>query len=357
MLFPSHHRQFQIARHLICWSLYIIYEQAVYYYSMKGLEPVFTSLYFYLTNILLFYAQVYILERTLLCQPRRYLKAAGLTVLALLLSLSTKMLGESILVFPSLPAGQRALLFKQFLTLDFIRCINFAGLATLFWSASHLGDYQRQTAKAKLKELAAEKDKADLKWQLAESQNAYLRQQLNPHLLFNTLNFIYSSVSPYSKDGGECVLLLVDIMRYITDGADEDGMVLLQAEMDQVRNLMKINAYRYQQELQIKVEVKGDLRTRRIIPLVLLTLTENIFKHGIVKSPDRPARLSVIVDEQGNLTYHCSNYKKHVTNFQRKSAIGLHHLRTRLNHHYPGRHQWTINDQADHYALQLKISL
>ena len=118
-----------------------------------------------------------------------------------------------------------------------------------------------------------------VKMKLAQSENAYLQQQMNPHMLFNSLAFIHSTVYKISHEAAENVILLTDILRFSIEETDADGKIQLSSEAEQIENMIKINAYRFDHSLRISYIIEGDLTGHKIIPLVLMTLTENIFKH------------------------------------------------------------------------------
>jgi two-component system LytT family sensor kinase len=345
------------AAHLAGWILYILYEQLVVYWA-NGVWLNLPTIYFYVCNIGLFYAQLAVLETCITrSAPPRYLRAAAAVGLALLVTMALKLICEYLWVLPALPVTPGPKEIRYVISSDFFRCLNFAGLATLYWSASHLQDYRLAAEKAKSERLLAERDTAALEARLGEARNAYLQQQLNPHLLFNTLNFVYSSVLPFSPDGARCLQLLSEIMRFSTDGAGEDGLVSLAEEVTQVQNLIEINRYRFEGQLQVEALMEGDFASFRLLPLVLLTLTENIFKHGLVKTPGKQATLRISVSAEGQLTYQSTNYKKPSFRLKRQPGIGLKNLALRLAYTYPGRHELRIDEQSDQYLITLKIDL
>jgi two-component system LytT family sensor kinase len=354
---PAYRLSRLAVRHLSGWTAYVLYEQLVVY-STAGVWLNLSTLYFYACNIGLFYAHLRVLESTITRQSSpRYLAAGAGVAAVLAVTLLLKLLGEYLWIFPGMPAPPGTAQLRYVISADFFRCLSFAGLSTLYWSAIHIQDYRLAAQQAKNKSLQAERDRATAEARLSEAQNAYLQQQLNPHLLFNTLNFVYSSVLPYSPDGARCLQLLAEIMRYSTDGAGEDGRVSLAEEVQQVCNLIEINRYRFDGLLQLELSADADFTPFRIMPLALLTLTENIFKHGLVRTPGKAAVLQLSVSGDGQLIYRSSNYKKPAAGVLRRPGIGLRNLALRLAYIYPGRHRLVTEDRPETYTIELTITL
>jgi LytS/YehU family sensor histidine kinase len=130
---------------------------------------------------------------------------------------------------------------------------------------------------------------------LLATENAYLKSQINPHFLLNTLNFLYNSVSKLSEKIADSVMTLSDIMRYALTNADEDGKVKLESEIEHISNFIKLNQARFNQRLCIELLMEGDPEGLRIIPLVLITLAENVFKYGDLLSESYPAKINIII--------------------------------------------------------------
>ncbi|MDQ0640186.1 two-component system LytT family sensor kinase [Pedobacter sp. W3I1] len=150
---------------------------------------------------------------------------------------------------------------------------------------------------------AAEKAKFDL--QLAEremeaklqhSHNSYLKAQINPHLLFNTLSFIYGDIIATSPRAAEAVITLSNLMRYSIDSEFKAATLPLGEEIEQVKNLISLHRSRFEQELYLEFKVGDGVEKINFIPLVLITIAENIFKHGIIFDANHPAMLQIEYD-------------------------------------------------------------
>ncbi|WPU95754.1 histidine kinase [Mucilaginibacter sabulilitoris] len=245
--------------------------------------------------------------------------------------------------------------FKTYLGLNVFRSLYYLILSTVVWSAFNLGRFRRNANEALFKNAITEKANAELKFEYAEAQNAFLKQQINPHLLFNTLNAIYSSVYINSPQDSKVILLLSDIMRFSYKKADPKGRVPLKDELLQLRNLIKLNSYRFQKTFELEFNIVGHPAEFSIIPLVLITLTENMFKHGDLRVP--PHSLEITINPDGHLRYITQNVPKARGNDNENTHVGLNNTRLRLDYAYPNNYELQITEAGDLFSLELNINL
>jgi two-component system, LytTR family, sensor kinase len=190
---------------------------------------------------------------------------------------------------------------------------------------------------------------------IAELNNAVLQRQIGPHFLFNTLNFVYSAVHSYSEAAGNCILELSDVMRYVLDNCSPGKSTSLDAEISQVNSVISLNSKRFGRPLQLAFTVSGTPEGFTIVPLLLLTLTENVLKHAVLDDPRQPAHIDLSVDQQGLLTFTTANAKKR--RGHAGSGTGTRNTIKRLDYSYPGRYTLYISDVPDSYRLILQIRL
>jgi LytS/YehU family sensor histidine kinase len=155
-----------------------------------------------------------------------------------------------------------------------------------------------------------EAQKLQLEAQISQANFNFLKAQINPHFLHNTLNFLYAKSLPYSAELSEGILTLSDIMRYaLSKGNQKDGKAALKDEIEHVNNVIKISQLRFSNSLKVNFEVSGDVEGKLIIPFVLITLVENAFMHGELKSQEYP--LDIKLQVNGNsLYFYCRNKKR-----------------------------------------------
>lgn len=195
------------------------------------------------------------------------------------------------------------------------------------------------------------KEKEKLKFEYA-----YLRAQINPHFLYNTLDFLYAKSLPCSKELSEGIMRLSEILRYSVKAEDEDGAVLLSDEIEHVRNVIEINRLRFNNIIYIDFTVEGQIDNLKIIPLTLITLVENVLKHGEINNPVNPATIRLTVDENNRLCFFCRN-KKRTGPKEMSTGIGMDNTRRRLEHVYGDQYRMETTDAEGYYQTQLRIML
>ena len=189
---------------------------------------------------------------------------------------------------------------------------------------------------------------------LMQANLAFLKSQINPHFLFNSLNFLYAQVYPHSEEAAKGILLLSDTMRYALH-EDNNGKVMLSQEVKHLHNYIAINQLRFNNQLQIDFETTGNIQFLMILPLVLITFVENCFKHGALDDAAHPLviRLEAV---QNHLTFYTHNRKRHGPK-ELSTGIGLDNTRRRLDILYPDRYELRLQDEPETYTCTLTIAL
>lgn len=199
-----------------------------------------------------------------------------------------------------------------------------------------------------------EKQKTELEIEKAYANLNFLKAQINPHFLHNTLNYLYAKSIPYSAELSEGILTLSEIMRYaLTDNLSTDGKALLKDEIEHVRNVIRINQLRFSNNLKVNFEVKGVINGTKIIPFVLITIVENAFKHGDVKSTEHPVEVFLEMTD-GRLYFYVRNKKKTGPK-EISTGIGLDNIKKRLELAYGKDYVLDIQDEQDFYTTRLSI--
>jgi len=199
-----------------------------------------------------------------------------------------------------------------------------------------------------------EAQKLQLETQISQANFNFLKAQINPHFLHNTLNFLYAKSLPYSEELSEGILTLSDIMRYaLSKGNQKDGKAPLIDEIEHVNNVIKISQLRYSNQLKVNFEVSGEVVGAMIVPFVLITLVENAFMHGDLKNPDHPIDIKLQVKDN-QLYFYCRN-KKRVGPKQLSTGIGLDNIKKRLGLAYGDNYRFTVRDEPEFYTAELNI--
>lgn len=185
----------------------------------------------------------------------------------------------------------------------------------------------------------------------------FLKAQINPHFLFNTLNNLYYLAYSQSPNTTEVIAKLSQMMRYMIYDSNYQ-QVLLTKEIEYMKNYISLERLRLNNEVPIDFEVEGEVESKLITPLIFITFLENAFKHGVsANNPESWVKINIQVKDNV-CTYTVENTKlKGVIETKEKSGIGLQNLKRRLELSYPERYTLTTDDQPDHYFVQLKLSL
>ncbi|TXH28164.1 MAG: sensor histidine kinase [Cyclobacteriaceae bacterium] len=184
----------------------------------------------------------------------------------------------------------------------------------------------------------------------------FLKAQINPHFLFNTLNNLYYLAYTKSDNTTEVIAKLSQMMRYMIYDSNHT-QVLLSKEIEYMQNYISLERLRLNNQIPIKFEVIGNPDNLRIAPLVLITFLENAFKHG-VSGNNAKAWVSVTIQLEGKqLIYTVENSKPDSANLHEKSGIGLQNVKRRLDLSYPKQYNLNIEDKKDVYFVQVTLTL
>jgi hypothetical protein len=220
---------------------------------------------------------------------------------------------------------------------------------------SFLFAYVTNIREALVQRRVLEAQKLQLEMEKAQANFNFLKAQINPHFLHNTLNFLYSKSLPYSAELSEGILTLSDIMRYsLSEGNQRDGKASLTDEVEHVNNVIKINQLRFENQLQVQFKVQGNLNGVSIVPFVLITLVENAFKHGDLRDAEHPIDIQLTVTEN-QIHFICGNKKKNGPK-PLSTGIGLENIKKRLDLAYGDQYRFVIQDEPEYYTADLTIN-
>lgn len=185
----------------------------------------------------------------------------------------------------------------------------------------------------------------------------FLKAQINPHFLFNTLNNLYYLVYTKSDNATEVIAKLSQMMRYMIYDSNHPK-VQLDKEIEYMHNYIALERLRLNNEIPIRFNIEGETTGIEIAPLIFITFLENAFKHGV--SNNRPgAWVDIHILLGGKVcNYTVENSKLDISpNADGKSGIGLQNVKRRLELSYPGQYELKTEEFPDRYKVQLKINL
>ena len=185
----------------------------------------------------------------------------------------------------------------------------------------------------------------------------FLKAQINPHFLFNTLNNLYYLAYTQSPNTTEVIAKLSQMMRYMIYDSNH-ALVPLAKEIEYMQNYISLEKLRLNDQIPIRFDINGNVDDIRIAPLILITFLENAFKHGVTNNnPNARVNLSIRLTGKECL-YTVENSKAPATKgHEGKSGIGLQNVKRRLELSYPEKYTLSVEDKPDAYIVQLNLTL
>ncbi|WP_333820559.1 sensor histidine kinase [Ohtaekwangia sp.] len=203
--------------------------------------------------------------------------------------------------------------------------------------------YTNQKAQQVLKE---EKLQAELK---------FLKTQIHPHFLFNTLNNLYALTLKKSDRAPDMVLKLSELINYMLYECTSNE-VPLSKEIKFILNYIDIEKMRYGDKLDVDVRITGEANDRKIAPLILLPFVENCFKHGASEALQQ-SWVKVSIDAQPHVTLiKVENNKTNGNGHARKEGIGIQNVKRRLDLLYPEQYELKIMNGEETFLVVLTIN-
>ncbi|AMR27645.1 hypothetical protein A0257_11430 [Hymenobacter psoromatis] len=195
-----------------------------------------------------------------------------------------------------------------------------------------------------------------LEQEKTQAELAFLRSQINPHFLYNTLNYLYATAYPVSEPLAAAVLRLSDLMRYLLHDSP-DGQVDLSKEIEYVENYLALHRLRFEENFFVNFKHTGlPPGGQRVATLLLIPFVENALKHGVVNQAAHPVEIQLALPAPGRLAFRVHNrinqHQKDAT-----TGVGLPNIRRRLALLYPGRHSLRVQDDGITYTAELELSL
>ena len=200
----------------------------------------------------------------------------------------------------------------------------------------------------KLGELAKEK---------AETELSFLRSQINPHFLFNSLNTIYFQVDKNNTEARQTLLRFSDMLRYQLYDCNE-SKISIEKELGYLQDYIKLQQLRKDNNYEINWKAGEEIKNFSITPLLLIPLVENAFKH-ISHNSDKTNFIKLdLARSNGCFIFSIENSKEDgVKNTEPQGGIGLNNVKRRLELEYPGKHELVINDNAYTFKVNLQLTI
>jgi len=188
------------------------------------------------------------------------------------------------------------------------------------------------------------RDKVELELQ-------FLKTQLHPHFIFNTLNNLYFLALEKSDHTPKAILALSELLDYVLHGT-RDSFVPLEDELKQVRNFISLEKLRYDERVDISIMVENDNSQARIAPMLLITLLENAFKHGVNKTTG-PSWIKVVVRAEHDLNIAVRNSSQGAR--PSSNGVGLKNVQEQVKLLYGSAGSVHVHSTSEEFLVEVKI--
>lgn len=200
----------------------------------------------------------------------------------------------------------------------------------------------------------SERIKRNLESERREMELQFLKSQLNPHFLFNSLNNIYSLAYQKSDKTADAIMKLSEIMRYMIYESNTPT-VSLSKEVDYLKSYIELQKIRFKDGAYVEMNLNGEIDDQKIVPLMLISFVENAFKHGVVNDPEEPIKINIIANQK--ILHFSVINKKNQQNKDAQGGVGLPNVERRLQLIYPDRYKLNVVNSATHYNCELMIDI
>ncbi|WP_420573446.1 sensor histidine kinase [Kordia sp.] len=316
--------------------------------GMKGLMTNFTSDYqgliltFYVCSIAIYFLNFFVVAPKLLSKKRLIPFIIAVFGMILLFA-GLRYLSQEIILFEftgrhNYHNNSRKLIFYVFDN-------SYYAIKPILYSTIVFLVLQYNENKDKLFQLKLEHSKGEVD---------FLKSQISPHFLFNTLNTFYSELIDKQPDTAKDIYRLSELLRYVTYESDKDFMPL-QQELKFIEDYIYFYKIRFEDQLFVSFEVNGNVGEKRVPSLVLIHFVENLFKHGIVNDAANPATIHISIEDTF-LELKTKN-KVLLSDKYMDSGVGAANVERRLKAIFDERYEIQYTKENGQFESYLKLPL
>lgn len=203
--------------------------------------------------------------------------------------------------------------------------------------------------------LMTEQNRKETENEKLNTELSFLKSQINPHFLFNTLNNIYSLAIVSSNKTAPAVLKLSAIMRYILTET-ERNLVPLENELTFLHNYLDLQQVRLTDKVTVEFTIEGNTGELLIAPLILIPFVENAFKYGVSTKEKSTIKISLTTNDH-LIQFSCSNFIVQSENtLTENTGIGINNVKRRLELLYTGKHSLVTKEENGFYLVNLQLN-
>jgi LytS/YehU family sensor histidine kinase len=207
--------------------------------------------------------------------------------------------------------------------------------------------YDHSKMQRRLTEMAREK---------AEAELSFLKSQINPHFLFNSLNAVYFLIDKENPEARKALHKFSDMLRYQLYEV-KGTRIPIEKELSYLRDYVDLQKLRKDENYSVEFNCSPEVKGFSIEPLLLIPFVENAFKHISHKTGSTNFVKLDMTRSNGHFRFSIENSKEGERTTESHGGIGLNNVKRRLELLYPEKHELLIDNKADIYkvALELKI--
>lgn len=194
---------------------------------------------------------------------------------------------------------------------------------------------------------------ADLAKEKAEAELSFLKSQINPHFLFNSINAVYFLIDKENKEAREALHRFSDMLRYQLYEAGGDK-IPIEKEVDFLSDYVSLQKLRKDDQYRVEFSAAPDVKGFSIEPLLLISFVENAFKHISHNNHDNYVKVE-LSKTNGSMHLFVENTKEDGITNDKAGGIGLQNVKRRLELLYPGKYDLRIQDNPELYTVNLKL--
>ncbi|BAX81324.1 sensor histidine kinase [Labilibaculum antarcticum] len=336
----------RLVQHLTYWIIFVLFFAYAWgTFDANYIKTVKVELINLPVKILLVYAVIYALYPMFLYKGKIWQFLFCLLALISFTAVLQRITDNLIIVDLFFPKWQKAPTFS---------------FSQIVRSAVNLGAVLALPMTVKLMEYLAkiQQNEQILAKEKLEAELIFLKNQVQPHFLFNTLNSLYSLILKKSDQSLDVILKLSDLLRYMLYETNTT-QVDVRKEVDSIKSYMDLEKIRYGDRIDVSLNIWGDLDSNLIAPMIILPFIENSFKHS-AKGLDKNAWITIELGVKANkLVLKIENSIPKVSSNQDSVAggIGLQNVKRRLSLIYPEKHELKINHTEESYNVHLNLKL
>lgn len=206
-------------------------------------------------------------------------------------------------------------------------------------------------------QLRLQKKIANLAKEKAEAELNFLKSQINPHFLFNSLNSVYFLIDKNNPEARQALHKFSDMLRYQLYEANGDK-IPIEKEIDYLQDYVHLQQLRKDENYKVKFNCSPEVKNFLIEPLLLIPFVENAFKHISHRQDGNNFVTLDLIRNNGYFEFAVENsQEKGVYTTEQHGGIGMVNVKRRLELLYPNAHQLSISDDTNRFKINLKLKI